>query len=179
MEGKIIGKKNLRGAAVAITLAMAMIFGAVIDLFPIHNDGFVTVPFKNDRLTTWLLENTQPTDIFLTDTLLSHPILFTGRKIYLGNTLFAWTAGYDLADREKTHRKMFQERDLTELMRLLNENKIAFVAIDDGLRGNTLIKGLNEATFQSNFEKVFEDTEHRYGNLTIYRVPTRSPDIEP
>jgi hypothetical protein len=39
------------------------------------------------------------------------------------------------------------------------------------VRANGSIKGLNESIYQKNFEKVFEDTERRYGNLTLYRVP--------
>ena len=66
---------------------------------------------------------------------------------------------------------MFQERDLEKLLRLLNDNKIVYVAIDDGVRANGSIKGLNESIYQKNFEKMFEDTEHRYANLTIYKVP--------
>ncbi len=165
-----IGRKNLQRAALAFALTIAMLFGAIVDLFPIHNDGFVIVPHQNDRLTTWLFENTHTTDLFLTDTLLSHPILFTGRKIFLGNTLFAWTAGYDLSEREKTYRRMFQETNLQELVRLLNENKIAYVGIDDGLRANKSIKGLNESIYEKNFEKVFADTEGRYGHLFVYKV---------
>ncbi len=167
----LIGRASFMRGTLAVALTIVMILGAVIDLFPIHNDKFVSVPYKNDRLTTWLFENTQTTDLFLSDTLLSHPILFTGRKIFLGNTLFAWTAGYELKDRENTYRMMFQERDLEKLLRLLNDNKIVYVAIDDGLRANGSIKGLNESIYQKNFEKVFEDTERRYGNLTLYRVP--------
>ncbi len=166
-----IGRKGIVRAALAVILAVVMVFGAFIDLFPIHNDAFVKVPHTGDRLTTWLFENTRPGDIFLTDTLLSHPILFTGRKIFLGNTLFAWTAGYELGERENAYRTMFQENDLQKLGSLLRENKIAFVAIDEGVRANGSIKGLNEAVYKQNFEKVFDDTEHRYGNLVIYRVP--------
>ncbi|MGB7208630.1 MAG: hypothetical protein WBD27_08220 [Pyrinomonadaceae bacterium] len=167
----LIGRASFMRGTLAVALTIVMILGAVIDLFPIHNDKFVSVPYKNDRLTTWLFENTQTTDLFLSDTLLSHPILFTGRKIFLGNTLFAWTAGYELKDRENTYRMMFQERDLEKLLRLLNDNKIVYVAIDDGVRVNGSIKRLNESIYQKNFEKVFEDTERRYGNLTLYRVP--------
>ena len=165
-----LSKKNFLRAALTSVLLALTIFGAIVDLFPLHNDTFISVPYANDRLTTWLLESTKPHDIFLTDILLSHPILFTGRKIYLGNTLFAWTAGYDLAEREKTYRKIFQERNVTELLRLLNANKIAYVAIDDGVRRNKTISGFNESIYQQNFEKVFEDTERRYGNLNIYRI---------
>lgn len=165
-----IGKENILRGVLAAMLAIAMTFGAFVDLFPVRNDGAVTVPYHDDRLTTWLFENTASSDIFLTDPLLAHPILFTGRKVYLGNTLFAWTAGYDLAERERTHRRMFMTQDLNELKNMLHESNIAFVAIDDAVRTNSQIKGLNENLFDKSFEKVFEDPERKYGNLKIYRV---------
>lgn len=165
-----IGKENILRGVLAAMLAIAMTFGAFVDLFPVRNDGAVTVPYHDDRLTTWLFENTASSDIFLTDPLLAHPILFTGRKVYLGNTLFAWTAGYDLAERERTHRRMFMTQDLNELKNMLHESNIAFVAIDDAVRTNGQIKGLNENLFDKSFEKVFEDPERKYGNLKIYRV---------
>ena len=167
----IIGKANAGRAVLAVGLGLAMAFGAIIDLFPVHNDFTMNVPYENDRLTTWLFENTQPTDLFLTDRLLSHPILFTGRKIFLGNPLFPWAVGYDISARENTYRRMFQERDPNELVRLLNENKIAFVAIEDGLRGSDFVRNINESVYKQNFEKVFDDTEHKYANLAIYKVP--------
>ena len=158
--------------ASAVFLALLMVFGAIIDLFPVHNDANLVSPYENDRLTTWVLENTKTSDVFLTQTLLSHPILFAGRKIYFGNTLFAWTAGYDVGARELKYKQMFKERNPAELLRLLHENNIAYIGIDDGVRGNNLVKdNLDEAVYQQNFEKVFEDTEHRYANLTIYKVP--------
>src|ERR1051325_2056546 len=118
-----IGKQKIVGPVLAILLAIATVFGGVVDLFPLHNDPMLAVPYKNDRLSQWLLTNTQPSDIFLTHMLLTHPILFTGRKIYLGYTLFAWTAGYNVSDREAVYRQMFQENDATELVRLLHDNK--------------------------------------------------------
>lgn len=167
-----IGKASVSRTILAAVLAIAMIFGAIIDLFPIHNDFTMTVPYENDRLTTWMFENTKPSDVFLTQTLLTHPILFAGRKIFFANTLFAWTAGYDVGAREKIYKQMFQERNPAELLRLLRANNISYVAIDDGVRGNGLVKdNLNETVFQQNFEKVFEDTDRKYANLTIYKVP--------
>ena len=167
-----IGKESVSRAILAVFLALAMVFGAIIDLFPVHNDADLVSPYENDRLTTWVSENTKTSDVFLTQTLLSHPILFAGRKIYFGNTLFAWTAGYDVGARELKYKQMFQERNPGELLRLLHENNIAYIGIDDGVRGNNFVKdNLNEAVYQQNFEKVFEDAEHRYANLTIYKVP--------
>lgn len=166
----IIGRAGVARTVLAAFLAVAMAFGSVIDLFPVRNDSFVTVPFRNDRLTEWLLARTSPSDIFLTDTLLSHPILFSGRKVFLGNTLFAWTAGYAVAERERLHRRMITMNDLYELRRLLAENDIDYIAYDDGLRSNEFTRGHNEALIRQNFVLVFDDTENRYGHLRIYSV---------
>ena len=173
-----IGRASIGRAVLAFVLALAMIFGSIVDLFPVINDAKLVLPYEKDRLTAWLLVNTKPTDVFLTQNLLTHPILFTGRKIFMGNTLFAWTAGYNLAERDKAYRQMFEERDAKKLVRLLHKNNIAYVGIDDGVRGNTIIRGLNESVYEENFEKVYEDIEHRTDNITIYKVPVCECDIK-
>lgn len=172
-----IGKINVAGTALACVLTFATIFGGIVDLFPIHNDPALTVAYDNDRLTTWLFENTQPADVFLTHPLLTHPILFTGRKIFLGNTLFAWASGYPVGKREAIYLRMFQERDPAELFRLLNQNNIAYVAIDNGVRSNNQIKDLNESVYQQHFEKVFDDAG--YDAVAIYKVPAAEPQFAP
>lgn len=163
-----IGSASIARAVLASVLTIATIFGSVIDLFPLHNDSWINVPYENDRLTDWVFENTNPNDVFLAERLISHPIVFAGRKVFLGHTTFVWTAGYEFGEREKTYKGMFLERNRARLVRLLRKNNIAYVAIDDGLRRSS---GMDESIFQQRFEKVFEDTENRYGNLTIYRVP--------
>jgi uncharacterized membrane protein len=92
--------------------------------------------------------------------------------------LFAWTAGYNVGEREKLYQQMFEERDVIKLLRLLHRYNIAYVGIDDGVRGNNIIKDLNESVYKENFEKVYEDTEHRTGNITIYKVPVCDCDIK-
>lgn len=170
-----IAKIKRVGVALAVVLTVLTIAEGVIDLFPVHNDPVLVVPYENDRLTEWLTSNTKPSDIFLTQTLLTHPILFTGRKIFLGYTLFAWTAGYNIAPREETYRQMFHEQDPAELVRLLNRHKIAYVGIDDGVRENKTLGNLNEAVYREHFERVFDDTGHHYANITIYKVPASEP----
>ncbi len=166
-----IAKINKAGTVMAVLLAVGTIFGGVVDLFPIHNDPALTVPSRNDRLTQWLLANTKPSDVFLSQTLLTHPILFTGRKLFLGNTLFAWSAGYQVSEREPVYRLMFEERDPAKLVGLLKQNGIAYVAIDSGVRSNKAISQLNESVYQQHFEKVFDDTDRQYDFVTIYKVP--------
>jgi hypothetical protein len=169
-----IARPRIIGPILAVAWMIATVFGGVVDLFPLHNDPMLAVPYKTDRLSEWLLTNTQPSDVFLTHTLLTHPILFTGRKIYLGYTLFAWTAGYNVPDREALYRQMFQEPDADQLRRLLRDNRIAYVAIDDGVRTNESLPDFNESIFDQNFPKVFEDTGHAYDNVVIYKVASEA-----
>ena len=166
-----ISKQKIVGIALAIVLAIATVFGGAVDLFPLHNDPMLAVPYKNDGLSQWLLTKTEPKEVFLSHQLLTHPILFTGRKIYLGYTLFAWTAGYNVPDREALYRQMLQESDPERLKTLLRENKIAYVAIDDSIRTNEALPDLNEGIFKQHFPEVFRDTRHAYDNLVIYKVP--------
>ncbi len=117
-------------------------------------------------------------DVFLSHTWLTHQVLFAGRKIFLGHTLFAWSAGYDVGPREEIYRRMFDERNPTNLVQLLHSHNIAYVSIDDGVRENTAIRHLNEPIYRQYFEKVFEDTEHRYANIVIYKVPANELGAE-
>jgi hypothetical protein len=158
------------GPVLAVLLTAVTIAEGAINLFPVRNDSVLVVPYKNDPLTDWVFGNTQPNDVLLTQTVLTHPILFAGRRVYLGYTLFAWTAGYNVSAREALYRRMFEERNVVELVRLLNENKIAYVGIDDGVRNNRMIRSLNETVYQQHFQKVFEE-RGRYDNIVIYKVP--------
>ena len=159
--------------ALALALAVGLTAGAVIDLAPVINDPQLEARFEGERLTSWVLEHTAPDDVFLSQPWLHGPILFAGRRVFLGYTLFAWSAGYKVADREAAWKRMFTERDAATLQTLLRENDVQYVAFDDGLRGNDRLKatGHNEAVYRAHFVVVFEDTERRHDNLVIYQVP--------
>jgi len=147
--------------------------GGFIEWFRIHNDTTVEVPFNQNRLSDWLQAHTTPKDVFLTDRFVLHPILLNGRRIFYGWPYFAWSLGYSLGARDTLYGKLFTEKDPAQLVHLLNENGIRYVAIDNGLRSGYLKARLNEPVFKRYFETVFEDKENRFGALMIYRVPDR------
>jgi hypothetical protein len=161
--------------ALALALAVGLSAGAVIDLAPAINDPQLEARFKGERLTTWVLQNTAPDDVFLSQTWLHHSILFSGRRLFLGYTLYAWSAGYKLGNREEAYKKMLTERNPTTLRALLRKNDVQYVVFDDGLRNNPLLRtsGHNEEVFRANFGMVFEDTERRHDNLVIFQVQGR------
>lgn len=155
---------------VAAGLAAVIVVGGAIDLFPIKNDPSLAWRLDGDRVYDWVRNETNPSDVFLSDLHIVHPILLAGRRLYYGWPVYAWSAGYDTYGRDADYREMFQERSPRELVRRLQENRIAYVAIDDGLRNGTFVERLNEDVYRANLEQVFDDAEH--GHLVIYKVPT-------
>jgi hypothetical protein len=168
-------KVRLIGKVAAIVLAISVSLGGFIEWFRIHNDTIVDVPFNQNPLSTWLQANTNPKDVFLSDRFILDPILLNGRRIFYGWPYFAWGSGYATHDRDVLYEKMFTQKDPAQLVHLLNENGIRYVAIDNGVRFGFLRAKLNEPVYKRYFETVFEDKQNRFGALTIYRIPNRLP----
>jgi DNA-binding beta-propeller fold protein YncE len=170
-------KSALPGKIAAVVLIALITIGGVIDLFPIRNGFWVEMLFEGDALVRWVREETDPKAIFLSNRFVNHRILLAGRRVFYGHSYYAWSAGYPTAERDVIYKKMFEERNPQELLRLLQANKISYVAIDDGIRKGDFIKNPNEAIFKSNFEQVYQDAENRYEGLAIFKVPANLSDV--
>jgi hypothetical protein len=157
------------GKPTAFVLALIVMAGGVIELFRIQNDYWHDIPFRNNRLSKWLLQNTKPTDVFLTDRFMHHPILLNGRRIFYGWPYFPWSMGYRTADRDEIYRQMLTVENPDIVLDLLQHNGIKYVAIDDGVRNGYL--HVRENLFALHLRKVYQDTENRFDNLNIYEVP--------
>jgi hypothetical protein len=157
------------GKPTAFVLALIVMAGGVIDLFRVHHDYWVDIPFRNNALSKWLLQSTKPTDVFLTDRFTHHPILLNGRRIFYGWPYFSWSMGYRTADRDALYGQMLTIESPDVRLDLLQRNGINYVAIDDGVRNSYL--HVRESLFASQMTKVYQDNEHRFGNLNIYKVP--------
>jgi sugar lactone lactonase YvrE len=164
----------LSGSIASLVLA-AIVIGGVIDLFPIHNCSFIQMKYADDPLVRWVRENTKPHDVFLSDRFVNHPILLAGRRIFYGWPSFSWSAGYDTTRRDEEYRQLFENTDPYAVFRLLYKHRIAYVAIDEGVRRGEFIKRPNEELYKLNFPKVWEDKTNQYGGLVIYKVPNPPP----
>lgn len=172
-------KTAFLGKIAAVILVALIIVGGIIDLFPIRNSYWIEIPFKDDALVRWISEKTEPNAIFLSNRYVNHGILLAGRIIFYGHPYYAQSAGYALDEREKVYKRMFAERNPQELLRILHENNISYVAIDNGLRNSDFTKKVNETVYKGNFERVFQDAENRYDALVIYKVPANLSDVPP
>ncbi len=170
-----LGPTALPGRLAAIALVAVILPGGVIDFFPIHNTGWSEVTYRNDPLIEWLMKETTPRDIFLTDRFVTHPILMAGRRVFHGWPYYGWSAGYDASKRDKVYLDLFESKDPWKVFRLLKENGISYVAFDNAVRRGEFVKRPNEQVFAQYFPKVFQDKEHKYNSLTIYKVPETAP----
>lgn len=120
----------------------------------------------NDPLTKWVEKNTDPKDIFLSDAYFIHPLLVSGRKIFLGWIYFSWSAGYDTTDRANTVKELFNAKSEEELKRLTEENNISYIIVDQGLRSSKEYK-VNEQLIASVYKKVYDNKDTK---TVIYKV---------
>src|SRR5262245_4621043 len=164
---------TLPGKLAATVATLLIIFGGLIDFFPIHNTGWSEVAYKDDRLIDWLNKNTTPRDIFLTDRFVNHPILMAGRRILYGWPYYAWSAGYNAGKYDRLYTELFESKDPWKVYRLLKENGIKYVAYDNAVRQGQFIKRPNQELYATYFSKVFEDNS--YNGLVIYKVPDTPP----
>lgn len=161
------------GPLTATILTAFIVAGGMVDLVPIRNSSYVEVNYEKDDLVKWLSKNTKPSDVFLSDRFLIHPVLLAGRKIFLGpNDL---PGGYDAAGREPIYREMFQSKNPRHVFELLKQNHIGYIAIDDGVRHGKSISDANEYLYVRYFQKIYDDKENRYQKLAIYKVPESVP----
>ena len=149
---------RLPGKLAAILLFIPIIPGGLIEFFPIHNTYWSEVPYKNDPLIEWLMKETKPRDIFLTDRFVNHPILMAGRRVFYGWPYYSWGAGYDSSKRDKTYQELFQTKDPKKVFRLLKDNNISYVVFDNAVRHNEFVKSPNEQVYPGIFQRCSGQT---------------------
>ena len=165
------------GPIVATTLVAAIVTGGAINLFRIRNSSYAEVNYEKDDLVTWLDKNTKAKDVFLTDRFLSHPILFAGRRIFLGS--HDSLTEFDFDKRKPIYRQMFESENPRRVFELLKQNHIDYVVFDDRVRHDELIMNPNERIYSNYFHKIYEDVENQHGKLVIYKVPDSLPASVP
>ena len=158
------------GKAVAVLLLALIVPGGVLDVLPLYNENHMTSRFDQEPLAKWVIENTSPHAVFLTDHYDNHPFLYSGRKIFQGYTYFTAPAGYPSDKREIIFKEMFTTKNPDRLYELLRSNGIDYVIYDGSLRNNVFKTNNNEEVMAAVFPLVYSNDEPQYGRLRIYQV---------
>ena len=137
----ILWKKNEFLKPVVTILTIFMIFGGILDFFPIYNDHKISISDYNiNNEALWINENTTKKAIFLNTTYLYNPASLAGRKIFMGWPYFAWSQGYDTESRGKLINSILSTSNINNLCDMLNKNKINYIEINYDNYDQGLIK---------------------------------------
>jgi hypothetical protein len=127
----IIWKKKNFLKPLAVIFTFLMIFGGIIDFFPLYNDSKIVIAdYERREESKWIIKNTYPNAVFLNTTYLYNPASLAGRKIYFGWPYFAWSQGYNTENRGKIFTQILESNDKTVACELLKNNEIDFVEIN-------------------------------------------------
>lgn len=108
-----------------------LMLSGIIDLFPVINDTFGSIPdITVSPDSRFIQQHTKPEDVIANSTWFYHPASIAGRPVFSGYTYFTWSYGYDQVAREQTIRSLYEAQHITQVCTLLYENHIAYVELN-------------------------------------------------
>lgn len=112
---------------------ISLTLGGLVDLFPVINGAQYEInDIEKNKISSWIVKNTQPKSNFLNLTYSTLPVSITGRKIYFGWPYFNLSNGYDVNKRQDLLMDIMQEKNGDST--LLNEickYKIEYIYTDE------------------------------------------------
>ncbi|MEK9175880.1 MAG: hypothetical protein AAB520_00385 [Patescibacteria group bacterium] len=154
--------KRLFFKSLAIIVFFFMIFGGIIDFFPIYNDTKIELPdYRLNQDSFWIKNNTKPNSIFLNTTYLYDPASLAGRKIFMGWPYFSWSNGYNTNKRYSDMKAMLSTNNLSYVCKLLKQNNINYVEIKIQNPPDPNIPAISNL-FHSQFVRLYENPNNSY-----------------
>lgn len=142
---------------VAVLVSVMITITGFADLKVLYNlnNSYVTINC-DDPLLVKVKNDTGKDEIFLTDNYHLHPLLLSGRKIFCGWPYFVASAGYDWDLRNDIRRRILTATDQNTLKKLVEENNISYIVIDNGLR-NSQGFTVNEELIRNTFSVFYDN----------------------
>lgn len=163
----IIWRKKDYLKPTVVICAFFMIFGGIIDFFPLYNDHKVSIAdYESKSESEWIINNSAPDSVFLSTIYLYDPASLAGRKIFLGWPYFAWSQGYNTEKRGEILKEILGADNKIKACDLLINNNINFVEIKIEEPPNPDVPTISNL-WQESFAKSYENSENNY---TIYSV---------
>lgn len=168
---KLYNKKGLMVKLVAIILTILLTCTGVYDLSVVikknspANSGALLYSLE-DPITLWIAENSDASDIYLTDYYSLNNVVLGGAMLYYGWPYYAWSAGYDTGYRETQVKLMYEASSSAELDKLIKENDIDFIIVDQAARSNDGYV-VREDIISSTYECVYTEGDGEW-KFSIY-----------
>ena len=134
------------------------------------NKGYVSANI-NSPLTKWVMDNTDPSDVFLTSRWSMNRFILAGRPMYYGWPYYAWSAGHDTYTRETIYLWLISGcgDDIEEFTRYCKERRIKYLIVDQELIDTEFDNGVrfNKEFVEKNLTQVAYFAEE---DTTIYKI---------
>ena len=125
----------------------------------------------NSPLTKWVMDNTEPSDVFLTCRWSMNRFILAGRPMYYGWPYYAWSAGHDTYTRETIYLWLISGcgDDIEEFTRYCKERRIKYLIVDSELINAEFDNGVtfNKEFVEKNLTQVAYFAEE---DTTIYKI---------
>ena len=122
-------------------------------------------------VTKWVIENTDPSDVFLTPEWSMNRFILAGRPMYYGWAYYAWSAGHDTYTRDTIYLWLITGcgGDINEFTRYCKERGIRYLIADPEFEHTDYGNGIyfNKRFFEENLTQAAYFAEE---NTTIYRI---------
>ena len=134
------------------------------------NKGYTSVNI-NSPVTKWIMENTDPSDVFLTPTWSMNRFILAGRPMYYGWPYYAWSAGHDTYTRDTIYQWLISgcDNDIEEFTRYCKERHIRYLIADGDMYDAQFDSGItfNREFVEKNLTHAAYFAEE---DTTIYRI---------
>lgn len=134
------------------------------------NKGYTSVNI-NSPVTKWIMENTDPSDVFLTPRWSMNRFILAGRPMYYGWPYYAWSAGHDTYTRETIYLWLISgcDNDIEEFTRYCKERHIRYLIADSEFYNAEFDNGVtfNREFVEKNLTHAAYFAEE---DTTIYRI---------
>jgi hypothetical protein len=129
-------KRALLRPAITVLIIFLTASG-IADIFPVINNHFL---YQDDypRSTTqqWIMVNTPPNTVFLSNEYIFNPASIVGRKLFIDYGYFNWSMGYEDGKRRELLKDFYStEISQTDLCSLLQKHNISYVHLSN-VHGN-------------------------------------------
>ena len=122
-------------------------------------------------VTEWVIENTDPDDVFLTPMWSMNRFILAGRPMYYGWPYYAWSAGHDTYTRDTIYLWLISGcgGDIDEFTRYCKERNIRYLIVDPDFETTDFGNGItfNKAFFEDNLTQVAYFAEEE---TVIYKI---------
>ncbi len=163
---------EVAGVILALALMVPLTATGVSEWATYVNLNRVPLTMSADSpVTEWIMENTDPDDVFLTPMWSMNRFILAGRPMYYGWPYYAWSAGHDTYTRDTIYLWLITGcgGDIDEFTRYCKERNIRYLIVDPDFETTDFGNGItfNKSFFEDNLTRVAYFAEE---DTTIYKI---------